>query len=145
MDQQVGGPHYITLSQQLRDRATVARQQRDKAAWLAYSEAKEKAGPHPIYEPEELARALEFVETELWKAASKGEDSITIPFVDIPVLRERKAYMETNFPILAKAELREAIHHVISKFRDTHPEFDNIGGEDNPSVMALISTVKISW
>lgn len=144
--QQIVRAHYVTFSQQLRDRATQARQRRDEAAWLVYTEAKRSAGPHPIYRQEELARVLEFMEEALWKAAGQGEDSVSIPFLDIPLLAKRNAYLEetASLAVLAKAELREAVNHLVNKFQDAHPEFSGTGG-DGPHIMALVKSIKISW
>lgn len=145
MDQQVEAPRYVSFSSQLRDRTISVRKEREAAARSAYQEARAKAGSHPINQKEGLETVLQFIEKAIWESASDGKDSVTIPFLSVPLIHQRNAYLEANFYIMAKQELLEVGQYVVAKFKEGHPDFDARSYMDSANIVALISAWKITW
>lgn len=141
MQEQVVTGHYVTFSQQLRDRVAAAHQQKEEEARAA----KAKAGPHPINEQAGLDAVLAFLETAMWEAAGRGESLTMVRFLDVPLLAERNAYLETNFPAMAKRELREAVNYAVVKFKESHPDFQAQNQCSDSSIMGTIESFRITW
>ena len=135
----------ITLAQQMHDRTIAARQKKDEETRLALQQAKEAAGPHPIYQKDVLDSVMEYIENIMWDAASEGSDEIRLPYLDIPLLAERHAFMEANVPILAKKELRDTVEYIKQKFREKHPDFVDKSHADRATFWVSGDAFKITW
>lgn len=91
-------------------------------------------GPNPFDNPKELQNCISFLEQSITSAAQRAENSIIIPYADIPALAAR---METtkSFPLIAKQDLHVSVIAIQSAFRAAHPDFVSKSHKDTAEIL----------
>lgn len=91
-------------------------------------------GPNPFDDPKELQNCISFLEQCITSAAQRAENSVIIPYADIPALAAR---METtkSFPFVAKRDLHVSVIAIQNAFRAAHPEFVSKSHKDMAEIL----------
>lgn len=89
-------------------------------------------GPNPFID--NPLDCISFLEQCITSAAQRAENSVIIPYADIPALAAR---METtkSFPLVAKRDLHVSVIAIQNAFRAAHPEFVSKSHKDTAEIL----------
>ena len=106
-----------------------------------------QAGLNPIlHDPAVISSCLEFLETKIIEAAQNGEESVLIPYLDIPPVKDRYDKIVLISVSLAKKELHQGADYIKEQFKQKHPDFNAQSHKDRATIVPFFNNkLKITF
>jgi hypothetical protein len=126
----------LSLSEQARKIAQQVVWQKRKEAEAHEAECAKRAGPVPVMtDPIVLEACLIYLEGKILEAAKNGENSVLVPYKEIPAVAERWGKIVYISESLAKKELHQSADYIKLAFIKKHPDFESTSHKDVATIV----------